>query len=489
MKKLIKESILEKIKDKNLYIFLAITMIFFGVFILKDYTVDSYLFFQETWREPFNHLASLGRLVTAIFWLAFSWTNFDIAYIASFLLAIIATTLSMYECNHILERDIKNEKITRLLSILVVINICTLELYMFFEKGVMMLSVLMSILAIGQLDKALQGNKKAWIIILVEMFIANCCYQGTVGIFVAIGTIYIIKNSKNIKEFIKNNILVAALYALPAVLNLFVAKFIFHSSRLGGSVSFSEKTTSIVKTILDIMKNTFDILPHYLFFGILLAICIVFMIKVFERKESKIKIGLNIFSLIYVILATILATVAPQIMQSYVYMVPRNVFSLGAILAIVLILTYQRVKMGKIANTCIILGSILFLCIQFFNFMDIIRGHYYTNQKDREIAERIATVVKEYEEETGEIISKVVIYKENVPSQYKNVRYNGDANVRAFFTDWGTHGILDVVLGKDVKVVQEKKQEYEEFFKSKEWKEFDEEQIKLENDTLHLCII
>ena len=50
MKKLIKEGILENIKDKNLYIFLAITIIFFGVFILKDYTVDSYLFFQETWR-------------------------------------------------------------------------------------------------------------------------------------------------------------------------------------------------------------------------------------------------------------------------------------------------------------------------------------------------------------------------------------------------------------------------------------------------------
>ena len=64
------------------------------------------------------------------------------------MLAIISTTFSMYECNRILKRNIKNEKITRLLSVLVVINICTLELYMFFEKGIMMLSVLMSILTI-----------------------------------------------------------------------------------------------------------------------------------------------------------------------------------------------------------------------------------------------------------------------------------------------------------------------------------------------------
>ena len=487
MKKLIKEGILEKIKDKNLYIFLAITIIFFGVFILKDYTVDSYLFFQETWREPFYHLASLGRLVTAIFWLIFSWTNFDIAYIASFLLAIISTTFSMYECNRILKRNIKNEKITRLLSVLVVINICTLELYMFFEKGIMMLSVLMSILAIGQLDKALQGDKKACIIILIEMFIANCCYQGTVGIFVAMGTIYIVKNSKNIKEFIKNHILVAGLYALPAILNLFIVKLIFHSSRLENGLSFYEKIKSILKTTLDIFKNTFDILPQYLFLGLLLITCIVFVIKIFRNREGKI--GLNIFALIYVIIATILSTVAPQIMQAYVYMVPRNTFSLGAILAIVLILAYQRVKMGKVANTCVLLGGILFLSILFFNFMDITIGHYYTNKKDMEIAERIASVVREYEEKTGEIISKVVIYKENIPYQYKDVRYNGDANVRAFYTDWGTRGILDIVLERDVKVVPEKKQEYEEFFKSQAWNEFDEEQIKLEKDTLHLCII
>lgn len=121
--------------------------------------------------------------------------------------------------------------------------------------------------------------------------------------------------------------------------------------------------------------------------------------------------------------------------------------------------------------------------------MDITIGHYYTNRKDREIAERIASVVREYEEKTGEIISKVVIYKENIPYQYKNVRYNGDANVRAFYTDWGTRGILDIVLERDVKVVPEKKQEYEEFFKSQAWNEFDEDQIKLEKDTLHLCII
>ena len=99
--------------------------------------------------------------------------------------------------------------------------------------------------------------------------------------------------------------------------------------------------------------------------------------------------------------------------------------------------------------------------------MDITIGHYYTNKKDMEIAERIASVVREYEEKTGEIISKVVIYKENIPYQYKDVRYNGDANVRAFYTDWGTRGILDIVLERDVKVVPEKNKNMKSFLKVK----------------------
>ena len=76
MKQAIKENILKLVKDNNLYIFLKLTIIFFGIFILKDYTVDSYLYFQETWKEPFMHLSSLGRLVTAFFWLTFSRYKF-----------------------------------------------------------------------------------------------------------------------------------------------------------------------------------------------------------------------------------------------------------------------------------------------------------------------------------------------------------------------------------------------------------------------------
>ena len=41
-----KKSMTEILKDKNLYIFLGITLIFFGIFILPQYATDSYLYFN-----------------------------------------------------------------------------------------------------------------------------------------------------------------------------------------------------------------------------------------------------------------------------------------------------------------------------------------------------------------------------------------------------------------------------------------------------------
>ena len=119
----IKENVLKTIKDKKFYMFLITTLLFFGIFIVKQYATDSYTYFNTSSRELLKHILSLGRIVTGIFWAIFSFTNYDITYIVSFILAITFTTLSMYKLNEILSRDIKNEKLTIIISILTIINI------------------------------------------------------------------------------------------------------------------------------------------------------------------------------------------------------------------------------------------------------------------------------------------------------------------------------------------------------------------------------
>ena len=476
----------EIVKDKRLYIFLSITLIFFGIFIIKNYTVDTYSYDFEA--KPGKQLATLGRLISAAFIFVFSKINVDFMYIVSFLLAIITTTLSMYKLNEILKRNIKNEVITVLISVLVIINFDTLELFMFIEKGIMMLSVLLTVLAIGHLDNALKGDKRAWITILIEMFLANCCYQGTVGLFVAVGVIYIIKNSKNIIEFIKNNIIVCLLYAIPAFVDLLIVKFIFNNDRIENSVGLKEKLLHVIKTTQDILTTTFDILPKYFYLTILIIIIALFIISLIKNKEKASKIILNILGLIYIIAAVLVLAMAPQIIAGDVYIVPRNVYCFGALIPIVLIFMYREVKVDKISNIIVVLLQIVLAVSLYYNFSDIIIDNYYTNKKDLELANQIAELIENYETSTNNKITKIATYINADKTQYENTRYIGDANTRAFYTEWSSIGILERTLNRPLEHVH-KDLEIEEKFKEENWEdyEFNENQLIFEGDTLHLC--
>ena len=108
---------------------------------------------------------------------------------------------------NILLNDIKNKILCLLISITVIINPFSLELFMYFEKGILALSVLLNILAVEELIKVFNGEKQKIVKVILYMLLANFSYQGVVATFVAISSVYILKYSSNIKQFIKNNII------------------------------------------------------------------------------------------------------------------------------------------------------------------------------------------------------------------------------------------------------------------------------------------
>lgn len=97
--------------------------------------------------------------------------------------------------------DIKNKFIKLIIPVLIVINIFSIELYLFMEKGIMMFSVLLEILAVYFFKKALEKDKKFLLLSILMMLLANFSYQGTVGLFVVISAIYVIKYSKISRSF------------------------------------------------------------------------------------------------------------------------------------------------------------------------------------------------------------------------------------------------------------------------------------------------
>ena len=228
--------------DKSLWIFSAITLIFFGIFAKMEFAVDSYATLTFSIKGFITQFASSGRFCLVIVGVILKMLNlkYETIYIISFIGAIVCMIISLYKLYLIIKDDIKNDILKILIPTLIVLNAFSLELFLFIEKGIMLFGVMVCIFAVGEIKKWLESkNKKYLVTTFIFMLLGNFSYQGVVGIFVAIAIIYIIKYSKNIKEFIINNIVVALSYGIPAVIDYLLIKVLYSSSRVTGNIDFA----------------------------------------------------------------------------------------------------------------------------------------------------------------------------------------------------------------------------------------------------------
>ncbi len=493
-----KQRWMEFITDKNLYLFLFITIIFFGVFIKLEYALDTYCVFAESTKEYCRHFLYSGRPISALFLAVTRLLGFgpNGMYLTSFIIAIICTVFSMYILFNTIKKDIKNELICKIISILIILNLFSIELYLFLEKGIMMLSVLFCTLAFKQFVNYLKQAKTKYIVYtFIFMIFANFSYQGTVGLFVALACVYIafIVKNNDIKSFIKNNILAAICYGIPALINYLSIKFIFHNERVSNNFDIIQSIKLIIHNSLWMVAQTYQIIPKYVFF-IALSIMILFLIiTIFTKKDNKKNKAIIVLKILYIILATYIVTVFPQILQSTdaIGFAPRNTYAFASLIGIIVLYTFLLQgdsKKSVITYTSVAI-LILYLIFQYVGFMEIERNRYTINYLDYYNAMQIKEKVYDYEKATGNTITKLAVYDENKNSiSYPELYTSGDINIKATYTSWSITDYLKYYLNKNLTYIQTDEKVYNSYFKDKYWEMFDTDQVVLIGDTLHICL-
>lgn len=497
--------IIEKLKDKNLYFCLLITLVFFGIFIQKEFAVDSYSMLESHANEMFNHFASIGRFVIGIWQTVVTKLgfNFELIYLNSFLIAILCITLAIYNLYLVINKKVKNNAVCLAVSTVTIINPFTIELFLFIEKGIFALTVLMTVLAFVEFTKFLEGNKKAFKYVLLFMFIATFGYQGIIGLFIALSTIYIVLSSKNIKDFFINNVFALLGYGVPAIVNLLVIRLISSSDRVSGAINFVESINKILKGSIE-MIATYTILPKYTFVILIAILIILAIILLVINKNIKISTKiLKFLGLGYVFLATYAITIIPHVMENTdsIWFVPRSTYPFGAIIGIICIyiliniVDYSRTnkkdisKSGKIQIPLYFIGiiCIALLIIQFYNFNKIEINHYNLNYTDKVNSLKIGEEIKKYEQETGNKITKIAIYGDKyISTSYPNIWEYKDINVTGFFPEWAIINMINYY--NDLELVQaETDPQIEESFKEQNWNDFSLDQIIFIGDTIHYC--
>ena len=486
---------IDKIDIKDISIFTIISILFFGILINMEFATDTYQVFSIGTRKNVMHFLGCGRFITAISIVLIRLLDLGegTIYLFSYFLAMFSLIISLYELNKILKEDIQSQLMSRIVSILIILNVFIIELFLFIEKGILIFSILLNILAIKHLIKFLKNKEKKQILFsALYMFIANGSYQGTVGLFLVLAMLYIIKYSKNIKEFICNNLIAVLIYGIPAILDLIIAK-IFVGDRVSGSIIIKEAIYKILNSSKE-MFNTFTIIPKYIFSIMILVIIGVILYKlVYKVNKNKI---LNIFYLAYVLLGTYLITVIPQLLQdtNSIWLVPRSTYSYASLIGILILLIYiiynkQNINKENIKDSkLLIILSIVFICIELICFSKIEVERYKSNQEDFTVTKLILNQINTYEQKNNIKIKKIAIYQDKqLRYSYDNIKSIKDLNIKAYSMNWSTISILEYFRKEKFEVV-EKNEEIQNKFLNQNWDNFDQQQLIFNNDTLHLCL-
>ena len=477
-------------KKKAILIYTIITLIFFGRLIQLEYATDTYAVFNFNKDEIYMQFATSGRFLTAIIGSILKHLKISeiTIYLGSYFVAILGTILSQNKLYKIIKGDIKwKNKIEKkilniIIPILIIINPFTIELFMFIEKGIMILGVFLCIYALDNTVKYFETKKKRHIIIsCIFMFLANCSYQGIIGIYISISLVYILKYSKNIKEFLINNILVGVIYGLPALLNIIIVNICFKSNRLSGNIEIFESLKIIMKKMYEMCFETYNLMPKYVLICIILFTFMCICSKIMEER-NKIK---HIFSFLYIVFGIILFACLPQIVQptKSIWFVPRATYCFGAIYGILVLYLAINYEIHIVLKYVAICVSVLVLLLQLQSFIKLEKDRYILNKKDFEITSEIIKKIKEYETSTDYRINAIKIYQDKEPQYtYRGIFSVGDINVKCYLADWSIKAILQYYLKRDIELVNVDKKEL-----NQNWDEFKiDEQIFFENEILIL---
>lgn len=479
-------------KKPQFWIFVFITILFFGNLYKMEFATDTYSMFTAV-DGNVSVFMRAGRFVTALILQIFFTLGFsnNLVYTSSYIIAMIAITTSMYKFYKIIRRDIKNEKISIIISILTILNIFIIELMLFIEKGIMTLSILFNVLAFEQLLKVFDGHKKNIIGAFIYMLLANCSYQGTVALFVMLAMVYIIKYSKNIKDFLLKNILTALLYGIPAALNYLSVRVIFPSSRVTGNIVLKESIRKILLGICSIFKSTCRIIPPYVFLGFIIFIILIIMYKICKDRLDLSQSFIKMAAIIYIFLGTIITCSMPQLLQNTesIWMVPRTMYAIVSLIGIMLLFLYTNFSLEKALEKIIVVISIIYISIQYINFQKIIDDRYILNYEDKMIVTYLENKIEQYEAENiDKKVTKIVLLRDkNMMYTYEGLFITGDMNIRAFATDWSAVEIINYYTGRNLEVV-DPDEEILNQFADKDWNMYSPEQIIIHEDTVYVCV-
>lgn len=464
-----------------------LVILFFGIDFSIEFATDTYATFMDhtVWKYM---LFENGRIINAfIYWLFYHFSVAPkIVYTISYLSAITFAILSVYLYSMLLNSILDNAYLSTFIAFFSLLNPFSIEYFLYIEKGLFLFAIFSAVNAVIFLQNYFDsGNIFSLLFVFLCLIITVCCYQICIGMFVICAIPILIKNNASIKDFIFKNIIAALLYGGGLGFSYLTTNVFLHSSRVGHSNAFLNILKDTCIWIITITKDSFYHLPNNYLLQCYLVV-ILFILFLFLQSTNK---KIYILSVIYSFFVVLIVAFFPFFSGVTSDYACRTVYPYGSIFGILVTVALQLSTSRKNKQVIRIFSilAILLMFTQYILFQNVFLDRYKGNQVDKYICQMIGERIRDYETNTENTVSTICFYKDQSLTWGIDGAFQNGLLDRAHATGWSNLASINYYLDKQY-IKSEPQEYYINYFQSKNWNFYSDEQLIFEGDTLHFCV-
>ena len=487
-----------KEKKRNLIIYLIlilITIIMCFPYLTEHYSSDDYTIIgYGYYKYGIEKFLNDGRVFSSVITLLAGYWNLPIKVFIQglFYIGILISCLCVIKIKNIItkikpEKNLKETVLVLGISYCIIFNFMYLENMYFAEIPVMALGILLFIKSSEKLVESKYLKSLAYLII------GELCYQGTINFFITFTFLLLIIKNKGINKEVIKKVIISGLFCLISVgINLIQIKicgkiFGLEQIRLGGIQKIPANITYIMLHIGDLLTNTCNFFPKYVF----LIFLLILYTTTFVYDLVKIKEYSNSFNLLLISIVAIFSSVAINIVSLSSFGLGRMVFSIGALIGLIFMYLYCSTNIfgeSKIFKYFLLFVLSIYIVMNFLNYTLQMYCNKKANEMDKEEALQVNEYILEYEKNNNiEVKNIAFTYDKNITWNY-NLFFDTSYTSRALMVWWCNIDALNYYTGRKLETVQMDKNIYYAYFKGKDWDKLDKEQFVFKGDTVFYCV-
>ncbi len=497
---------LKQVNKQNVlkyFIILGITTLFCQNFLQMHYSSDTYVLYDLGYMQyPTQYFLLDGRLISTIVCYLAGMVNIPIpAYIIGMdIIGIIFIATAIYIISKIIQDIIEPQKnILKLMilasSFILILNQFTLEYLLFPESAVMCLGVLLNVIAVKlMITKPRYRYIKIFFVLLGAVF----CYQGVLNMFPVLAILiyivkqivdkreYKIKEKEFFTEMIKLAIIVIVVLAICMVAIQVGTKLLNSNQDRMMHLVDMEAVALRGETVTEYLDELWNKTMHMLPDNINTIVLIISFITMFVLKTKK---EIIMQYILFIIVSFIICIVPMFIFNTGICGRVNEPLTMlwGASL---IILLAQSTIVNKEKTTKFIYSFIIisFIINNIF-IMQNITEHIASNRVEENMGKTIKYAIERYEQQTGNTITKFAYCYDQNPQQYAvGIKPIGSLTERKLACSWSISEAINFYCDRKLDKVRISTQVYSEKMIYKDYKEFSEEQLVFDGDTLYMLV-